>query len=144
MVKNINTTPHLHTQIKKYEILTLLSIISSITPVDSLIISSIPLFSDKVKEVIVSNPSKRWMLRDVALLFHMSDSLFKRKLLEEGTSFSKILMESRMKVAVKLLNKNKSIKQTSIDCGFSNVSYFIQSFKNYYGATPGKRQSKIK
>lgn len=122
----------------------LLSIIREHTSIDELIISSIPSLSDKVRNVISSNPSKKWMLHNIATLFHMSESLFKKKLLEEETSFSEILLQSRMNIAKKILEGKQTIKQTSINCGFSSVSYFIQSFKRYYGITPKEYQLNIK
>lgn len=144
IIKGINAMPQPSPKIKRIEIAMLLSIIREHTSIDELIISSIPSFSDKARNVISSNPSKKWMLHNIATLFHMSESLFKKKLLEDKTSFSKILLQSRMNIAKKLLDDKQSIKQTSISCGFSSTSYFIQSFKRYYGITPKEYQSNIK
>lgn len=144
IIKNVNITPHPYPQLRKIELLTLLFMISSVCAIDSLIISSIPSFSDRVKSVFTSNPSEKWLLRDIAVLFHMSESLFKKKLSEDKTSFSEILLESRMNIAKRLLNESKSIKQASLSCGFSSTSYFIQSFKRYYGITPREYQLNTK
>lgn len=144
IIENINITPHPYPKIRELGMLTLLSIISMLPSTDSLIISSIPSLSDKVKSTIISNIKKKWMLHDIAILFHMSESLLKKKLSDEGTSFSEILLETRMNMAIILLNENKSIKQVSIDCGFSNTSYFIQSFKRYYGITPKEHSKDVK
>lgn len=143
IIKNINITPHPHPQFRKFEMLALLAMIRSNAPIDSLIISSIPSFSDRVKSVIISTPSRKWMLHDISVLFHMSESLVKKKLLAENTSFSEILLKSRMDFAKNLLNEQKSIKQTAINCGFSNTSYFIQSFKKHYNTTPREYQLKV-
>lgn len=144
IIKGINTMPQLPPKIRRIEITMLLSIIREYTSIDALIISSIPSLADKVRNVISSSPSKKWMLHNIATLFHMSESLFKKKLLEDKTSFSKILLQSRMIIAKKLLGERQSIKQTSISCGFSSTSYFIQSFKRYYGITPKEYQLNIK
>lgn len=144
IIKNINITPHPHPQFRKLQMLALLAIIRSNSSIDSLIISSIPSFSDRVKSVIISTPSRKWMLHDISVLFHMSESLVKKKLLAESTSFSEILLKSRMDIAVNLLNEKKSIKQTAISCGFSNTSYFIQSFKKHHGTTPREYQLKAR
>lgn len=144
IIKSINTIPQPPPRIRIIAVAMLLSIIREHTSIDELIISSIPSLSDKVRNVISSNPSKKWMLHNIATLFHMSESLFKKKLLEEETSFSEILLQSRMNIAKKILEGKQTIKQTSINCGFSSVSYFIQSFKRYYGITPKEYQLNIK
>lgn len=78
IIKGINAMPQPSPKIKRIEIAMLLSIIREHTSIDELIISSIPSFSDKVRNVISSNPSKKWMLHNIATLFHMSESLFKK------------------------------------------------------------------
>lgn len=63
--------------------------------------------------------------------------LFKEKLKNEQTSYSKIVTDCRMRYAVEqLLIFNKNISQVSTLCGYSSTSYFISVFKEYYGVTP--------
>lgn len=62
----------------------------------------------------------------------------KEKLKQEGTSYQKILVKSRMQYAAKQLsiNSNLTISQLAEQCGYSHLSYFIFVFKNHYGVTP--------
>ncbi len=48
------------------------------------------------------------------------------------------VMETRLKKAAALLRStNKSVKDIALDCGFSDVSYFIKIFRLKYNCTPG-------
>ncbi|EJC2392724.1 AraC family transcriptional regulator, partial [Escherichia coli] len=67
---------------------------------------------------------------------YMSESLIKKKLLLENTSFSKLLLDTRMAFAIKLLKQNRPLKQVSESCGFSSISYFVYLFRQYYNCTP--------
>ncbi len=56
-----------------------------------------------------------------------------------GKSFSKYLLDIRMQKAGELLaqDDNLSISLISQLVGFNSESYFVQTFKKYYGRTPG-------
>ncbi len=41
------------------------------------------------------------------------------------------------KAANMLMTTNKTAKETGLDCGFSDISYFTKSFREMYGCTPG-------
>ncbi|MEH0108091.1 AraC family transcriptional regulator, partial [Escherichia coli] len=58
--------------------------------------SGIPTFSGKVRNILLSDISRQWKLRDISEYVYMSESLIKKKLLSENTCFSKILLEVRM------------------------------------------------
>lgn len=61
----------------------------------------------------------------------MSTSTLKRKLAEEGTSFSDIYLSARMNQAAKLLRiGNHNVNAVALKCGYDSTSYFIQCFKN--------------
>lgn len=54
-------------------------------------------------------------------------------------SFNQMLRKLRMEWAMELLQeKNWTIKEIADQCGYSSVDYFIESFKQYYGQTPGR------
>ncbi|EPJ2545261.1 helix-turn-helix domain-containing protein [Escherichia albertii] len=95
--------------------------------------------SGKVYNLIINEPSFQWTLGTVAAHLFMSESTLKRKLKNEGTSFSKVYSDARMNHAKELLEKNPSglkIKKIAHMCGFRNESYFISCFKNSFGLTP--------
>ncbi|EPT4116942.1 helix-turn-helix domain-containing protein [Escherichia coli] len=93
--------------------------------------------SCKVRAIIQTDISAGWMLGVIALQLHMSESLLKRKLKDEGYSFSRLLLEERMRVAVNLVCFQRECGQAIAEkCGYSSKSYFISVFHQYYGAPP--------
>lgn len=92
---------------------------------------------EKIFNMIKNDPSKVWCLDDVAANLYMSRSTLKRKLAMEGTSFSEIYLDVRMRMAARLLRAGEyNINQVSVMCGYSRSSYFITTFKRHYQMTP--------
>lgn len=92
-----------------------------------------------VKELIESDLSYRWQVSDIAKKFYYSETTLKRKLQSLGTSFTKILLNTRLEHGLFLLQTtNKAIAQISLDCGFSTPSHFTASFKNRFSIIPKK------
>ncbi|EOK1548704.1 helix-turn-helix domain-containing protein [Escherichia coli] len=75
-------------------------------------------------------------MKDISNALYMSESLLKRKLREEKTSFSQILLDIRMHNARQLVFSKLSVNQISIRCGYASTAYFISVFRQYYGITP--------
>ncbi|EFN7147841.1 acid resistance transcriptional activator GadW, partial [Escherichia coli] len=93
--------------------------------------------SGKVERLISFDIAKRWYLRDIAERMYTSESLIKKKLQDENTCFSKILLASRMSMARRLLELRQIPLHTIAEkCGYSSTSYFINTFRQYYGVTP--------
>ncbi|EFO0769485.1 AraC family transcriptional regulator [Escherichia coli] len=90
----------------------------------------------KVGYIICSSPSRAWKIKDISNALYMSESLLKRKLREEKTSFSQILLDIRMHNARQLVFSKLSVNQISIRCGYASTAYFISVFRQYYGITP--------
>lgn len=61
--------------------------------------------------------------------------LFKQ---ETGSTFSKYLLERKMKRAKELLNRGERVYNTASFLGYSDVSYFTKVFRKYWGTTPGE------
>ncbi len=59
-----------------------------------LLFNSISTVSGKVERLISFDIAKRWYLRDIAERMYTSESLIKKKLQDENTCFSKILLAS--------------------------------------------------
>lgn len=56
---------------------------------------------------------------------------------ETGKTFSKYLIELRMKKAAELLKESGlKISDVAVCVGYNDVSYFIQTFKKHYTVTP--------
>ncbi|EED9465041.1 helix-turn-helix transcriptional regulator, partial [Salmonella enterica subsp. enterica] len=105
--------------------------------INSLIVSAAITFTDKVKGMIEKNTSRKWRLNMIADEFNISEVSVRKRLESEGTSFNNLLTEIRMNKAMQLLLENEmQIHQISRDVGIFSLSYFIKSFKNYFGITP--------
>lgn len=93
----------------------------------------------KTESIIISDIKRSWLLSDVASYLCLSASTLKKKLNEEGQTFSSILTKCRMKLASELLLlSNKNISQVATECGYKNTSYFITVFSRFYGIRPGR------
>lgn len=95
--------------------------------------------SAKVRAIIQTDISASWTLGAIALQLHMSESLLKKKLKDEGLRFSNLLLEERMRVAVNMLCSRHGYGQAvAAKCGYSSRSYFISVFHRYYGFPPDR------
>ena len=92
----------------------------------------------KVKRIIHTDLSRSWQIKDVSALMHVSDSLLKKRLKLENSSFSQILLDMRMQKARVLINRGYSVSQTTALCGYASASYFICQFRKYFKITPFK------
>lgn len=90
----------------------------------------------KVKVIICTDLSRAWRIKDVCALIHISESLLKKRLKSENSSFSRIVLDIRMQKAYTLIRNGYPVSQASVLCGYTNVSYFICKFKKYFGTTP--------
>ena len=77
--------------------------------------------------------------------FHMNGvylgQIFKK---ETGQNLSKFIKQYRMEKAKDMLeNTNMKIVNISEACGYQNVSYFCQSFRECYGVSPQKFRNGI-
>ncbi|ELD0539735.1 AraC family transcriptional regulator [Escherichia coli] len=119
--------------------LTCLALFSSDKRLPSFLAGCISSTSVKVSALIHTDIAARWTLGNVSSVLCMSSSLLKKKLKEEGTTFSHIIINDRMRVARNLLAlKRYSVGQLAEKCGFSNPSYFIRVFREYFGVSPNQ------
>ncbi|EOM8241778.1 helix-turn-helix transcriptional regulator [Escherichia coli] len=104
---------------------------------NSLYISSATIFTDKIRQIIETDLSKRWRLSDVSEIFNVSDITIRKRLEAEKNSFNQILLSSKMNKSMQLLLRGDyQICQIAKLTGFSNSSYFVKIFKEHYGITP--------
>ena len=87
--------------------------------------------------MILKDISKKWKLSDIADELNMSEISVRKKLDIEESNFNQLLLDARMNKAIKYLIKNThQINIISSLVGYSSISYFIKTFKEYYGITP--------
>lgn len=95
---------------------------------------------EAVKQYIYDHFSEELSIDMLARLVYMAPSylsaVFKK---ETGQNLSKFIKEYRMEKAKDMLeNTHMKIVNVSEAVGYPNVSYFCQSFREYYGVSPQK------
>lgn len=108
---------------------------------------------NKVLDYIENNLDKPLPLSELAQMAHFSPFYFHRIFGSIiGETLNNFIQRLRIeKAAVQLVaNKNKTITEIAIDCGFSGSTVFARSFKEYYGVSASEwrnndeiRKSKI-
>ena len=92
---------------------------------------------EQVIIIVTGDISEKWSIEKVAARLCVSQSLLKKRLKNENTSYSQVVLECRMQKARELLSLQRlSVKQLAGLCGYRSVAYFIAVFKRYYGYTP--------
>ena len=95
---------------------------------------------ESIKQYIYENYDKELSVEQLAEQVYLAPSylshVFKK---EMGQNLSKFIKSYRMEKAREMLETtHKKIVTISYDVGYSNVSYFCQSFREYYGVSPQK------
>ena len=102
--------------------------------------------ADQIKDYVEKNYRYNILLEDMAKnLFYTDVSYLSRQFKKKnGISFSTYLLSVRMQNAKKLLETTPqlSIAEISTAVGFNDYSYFIQTYKKFYGETPGRSKQK--
>ncbi|EFG8315804.1 helix-turn-helix transcriptional regulator [Escherichia coli] len=105
--------------------------------INSLVYSAATTFTDKVRNIIEGDVSRKWRLYMIADEFNISEVSVRKRLEVEGTSFNNLLIEIRMNKAMQLLLENEQqINKIAKDIGIFSPSYFIKGFKKHFGITP--------
>ncbi len=101
--------------------------------------SSHSLMSSQVSKLISKELGYNWTIEEVSEKLYVSKSTLKRRLKDEGTSLSGVLLNARMLRARKLLvNSDMTISSISDNTGFASVTYFCKKFKDTFGVPATK------
>ncbi|EFK8697504.1 helix-turn-helix domain-containing protein [Escherichia coli] len=136
IIRKLNSDTLLPIAFSEQMFFTCISAFSEQTGFLSLLVKSINSLVMKIRCIIYSQPSRIWKMKDIGQYLYMSESSIKRKLYEENTSFSQILLDVRMQHARRLMISELSINKLATRCGYSSTSYFISTFRQYFGITP--------
>lgn len=95
-------------------------------------------YSKMIRAKIISGyPNKIYSLRDIASWLNKSSQSVRRYLANEDTNFQTILIDAKKELAERMLVSNDiPIKTLASQLGFSDVSSFHRSFKQWTGYSP--------
>jgi two-component system response regulator YesN len=100
----------------------------------------------KAQEYVQTHIGEKISLTDVAAHLHLNSSYFSRMYKKEtGEGFVEYVTRLKMEKAVELLDQSiKSAEQVAYELGFESKSYFLKTFKRFYGLSPKSYKHKDK
>lgn len=94
-------------------------------------------WSARVRELIARNPAENPGLTDVAATLDTPSHTLRRRLADEGQSYSDLKREVKRDLAIHYLSsRDISVEEVAFKTGFSEASAFIRAFKQWTGVTP--------
>ena len=97
----------------------------------------------EVRELILSTPKYFPSFEEIASHMYLTPRTLRRRLVEQGTSYQKILNETRQHLAIKLLREtNLNMDQIAERIGFSDARNFSHAFKKWTDTTPSSHRAK--
>ncbi|XMO85984.1 helix-turn-helix domain-containing protein [Algibacter sp. AS12] len=103
-------------------------------------------FIEQAQSLILENISnEQFGVSELADLMNMSRSNLLRKIKKQTQgSASQFIREVRLQKGMTMLKETElTVSEISYEVGFSNNSYFIKCFRDYYGYSPGEARKKI-
>jgi AraC-like DNA-binding protein len=90
-----------------------------------------------VKRLIMMNQEGIPDFSQLAASMHMSERTLRRRLADEGTSYTELSAEIRKNRAIDLLQSSCfSIEQISLMLGYKDHPHFYRAFKSWSGVNP--------
>lgn len=95
--------------------------------------------TERVREYLAERPATEYrdMVRTARALGISVRSL-RRRLLEEGSSYSDVVEAALAALAKRLLDEGRAIEDTAYEMGFSTPSAFHKAFRRWAGMTPAE------
>lgn len=91
----------------------------------------------KVRRLVGQNLAQEWSAPFVAAAFAVSEATLRRKLADEGSSLSHILVDARMSFALQLLQSTtQPVVQIALSVGYQTPSQFAVRFRDRFGFSP--------
>lgn len=136
VMHHLNSGSFVHTDFSEQMFFSCIAVFASKKGFLPLLQGGILSVTGKVRNIVCTDLSRQWRLRDVCTCLYMSESLLKKKLKEEGMSFSGLLLDVRMLSARRLIMTRLPVNRVAAQCGYISASYFISVFRAYFGVTP--------
>ena len=141
MIAYLNSEERNHHNFSELLLFSCLSIFAACKGFITLLTNGVLSVSGKVRNIVNMKLAHPWKLKDICDCLYISESLLKKKLKQEQTTFSQILLDARMQHAKNLIRVEGSVNKIAEQCGYASTSYFIYAFRKHFGNSP-KRVSK--
>lgn len=93
--------------------------------------------STRVRTLLSRDVGRAWNAPDIARELATSEATLRRKLAQEATSFSDILLDTQMSHALRMLQSStQPITEIALGCGFQTPSHFSARFRQRFGFAP--------
>ncbi|QJQ11555.1 helix-turn-helix transcriptional regulator [Pseudomonas putida] len=91
----------------------------------------------KIRRFLSQDLAGGWSPQRVASAFAMSEATLRRKLADEATTLTEILVDARMSLALKLLQSTAlPVSQVAMSVGYQTHSQFSVRFRHRFGFAP--------
>lgn len=92
----------------------------------------------KAQKYVQTHLGEKISLTEVAEHLHLNSSYFSRMYKKEtGEGFIEYVTRVKMEKALELLDQSiKTVEQIAYELGFESKSYFLKTFKRFYGLSP--------
>ena len=98
-----------------------------------------PTLTARVGQLMVSDPAHGWTLAAVSDQLAMGEATLRRRLAAEGSGFSDILIDSRMSLALTLLQcTDHPVNRIALEVGYDSASRFAVRFRKRFGFAPSE------
>ncbi|MFD1883845.1 helix-turn-helix transcriptional regulator [Paracoccus pacificus] len=101
-----------------------------------------PLFdlsvAGRVKALIGGDLAHGWKAPDVARAIGVSESTLRRRLAEEGITFSALLRRERLSAAKQMIDRRAPVQSAAIAVGYASRTHFARRFRAAFGANPSE------
>ncbi|MEF9898155.1 MAG: helix-turn-helix transcriptional regulator [Pseudomonas sp.] len=91
----------------------------------------------RVQQLLMLDPARSWTVASVAEHLHLGASTLRRRLADESSSFSHILEQVRLGLALQWLQATtRPVGEIAEACGYASASRFSIRFRHRYGLSP--------
>lgn len=97
-----------------------------------------------LKQILLHLDGKSLTVAQVAKEMNISTRTLQMQLRHEGTDFSTLLQDTRLKLAIRHLKENRTVEDITYMLGFTDPSVFRKAFKNWTGYTPRQYREEYK
>lgn len=127
MIAYLNSEERNHHNFSELLLFSCLSIFAACKGFITLLTNGVLSVSGKVRNIVNMKLAHPWKLKDICDCLYISESLLKKKLKQEQTTFSQILLDARMQHAKNLIRVEGSVNKIAEQCGYASTSYFMKS-----------------